>query len=180
MKRRIGGILHPYEFLERWFLKVFAAVRAALCRLVIRIIISLDGQIGTLEGYYLFEHERISKRSADPSVFHHGKLANEPGVILDYVMNESSECWPYSFEAKCSANRQRSPYRRMGYFRFRGWNSSSSSVASREITARANLRPPTGRSAKSQEPNSPTRSMLSSGTWWVLRLSNSPSNRETP
>lgn len=39
------------------------------------------GQIGSLEGYYLLEHARIHKRSAEPSRYHHEKLVNEPGVV---------------------------------------------------------------------------------------------------
>lgn len=42
-------------------------------------------QIGSLEGFYLLEHERVHKRSADPSVHHHEKLVNEPGVIMIVV-----------------------------------------------------------------------------------------------
>jgi len=39
------------------------------------------GQIGTLDDYFLFEHNRIHKRSTDPSTYHNDKLVNEPGVI---------------------------------------------------------------------------------------------------
>lgn len=39
------------------------------------------GQIGTLDGYFLFEHDRIHKRSTDPSTYHNGKLVSEPGVL---------------------------------------------------------------------------------------------------
>lgn len=39
------------------------------------------GQVGSLDGYFLFEHDHVHKRSADPSGLHHEKLVNEPGVV---------------------------------------------------------------------------------------------------
>lgn len=39
-------------------------------------------QVGSLDGYFLFEHDHVHKRSADPSGLHHEKLVNEPGVCV--------------------------------------------------------------------------------------------------
>uniref|UniRef100_T1IMB0 furin n=1 Tax=Strigamia maritima TaxID=126957 RepID=T1IMB0_STRMM len=39
------------------------------------------GQIGSLEGYYLFEHNHVSKRSTDRNEEHHEKLMNEKEVL---------------------------------------------------------------------------------------------------
>ena len=39
------------------------------------------GQIGDLEYYYLFEHRRLNKRSADESVEHNILLTREPEVV---------------------------------------------------------------------------------------------------
>ncbi|GAB6022556.1 Furin-like protease 2 [Chamberlinius hualienensis] len=39
------------------------------------------GQIGSLDGYYLFEHQRISKRSTDHSIEHHNFLEDEKNVV---------------------------------------------------------------------------------------------------
>ncbi|XP_042898986.1 furin-like protease 2 isoform X2 [Parasteatoda tepidariorum] len=38
------------------------------------------GQIGSLKGYYLFEHHAIEKRSLSPSLFHSEQLQNDPSV----------------------------------------------------------------------------------------------------
>ncbi|XP_060876735.1 furin-like protease 2 isoform X2 [Metopolophium dirhodum] len=38
------------------------------------------GQIGSLEGFYLFEHKHVHKRSMDTSDVHHKKLTDEPDV----------------------------------------------------------------------------------------------------
>lgn len=38
------------------------------------------GQVGTLEGYYLFEHHEVSKRSTEYSHDHHSRLEQETGV----------------------------------------------------------------------------------------------------
>lgn len=37
-------------------------------------------QIGSLKGYYLFEHQRVHKRSVSQSHEHHAKLESEPEV----------------------------------------------------------------------------------------------------
>ena len=37
-------------------------------------------QIGTLEGHFLLEHPRISRRSTDRSLEHHGRLEDEPDI----------------------------------------------------------------------------------------------------
>uniref|UniRef100_A0A6P7GAF1 Furin-like protease 2 n=1 Tax=Diabrotica virgifera virgifera TaxID=50390 RepID=A0A6P7GAF1_DIAVI len=38
------------------------------------------GQIGSLEGFYVFEHEHVRKRSLQASDHHHRKLNDEPQV----------------------------------------------------------------------------------------------------
>jgi hypothetical protein len=39
------------------------------------------GQIGSLDGHFLFEHPRIAKRSTDRSSAHDEKFGNEPDVV---------------------------------------------------------------------------------------------------
>ena len=39
------------------------------------------GQIGSLENHFLFEHPRISKRSTDLSLEHHGNFADDADVV---------------------------------------------------------------------------------------------------
>ncbi|XP_076044014.1 furin-like protease 2 [Oratosquilla oratoria] len=39
------------------------------------------GQIGSLDDMYLFEHQHVHKRSADPSPHHHQKLHSDPQVL---------------------------------------------------------------------------------------------------
>lgn len=41
-------------------------------------------QIGSLRGYYLFEHPRVHKRSLTPHQQHHKNLKNEPKVKFLY------------------------------------------------------------------------------------------------
>jgi hypothetical protein len=49
---------------------------------MVNILILFFFQIGSLQGYYLFEHQHIHKRSLSASEEHHSALSSEPQVSV--------------------------------------------------------------------------------------------------
>lgn len=48
----------------------------------------LNFQVGSLKGFYLFEHNHVHKRSVQPDDHHHRKLTDEPQVSTFIVLTE--------------------------------------------------------------------------------------------
>nr|CAD7580201.1 unnamed protein product [Timema californicum] len=51
--------------------------------------------IGSLPGYFLFEHSHVHKRSMSPGDSHHAKLASEPETQQMTAATERARSGPY-------------------------------------------------------------------------------------
>ncbi|XP_045465314.1 furin-like protease 2 isoform X1 [Harmonia axyridis] len=85
------------------------------------------GQVGSLKGFYLFEHVHVHKRSLDTSDEHHEKLINEPEVVWVQQQHEKRRrkrdyALPTTFDTYPNDESEFLPHSRLHYRAIPGIN----------------------------------------------------------